>query len=162
LWQLSGLTNDTVVDGLNRNIMQEESSHRNLHPELHPLLLRFHEMSGESLRSVWRVYDESNLDKIVLGFDQNTLIVEANADDDTIVFHVVRNIDLNTEGWVDAGHSEPWRRFIGEVFGWGWITINQQDALDGILLSFNGITPQVMLSVMASSIKESLIIEPHP
>jgi hypothetical protein len=142
--------------------MKEETLHRNLHPELQPLLLRFHEISGESLRSVWRVYSENNLDKIVLGFDQNTLIVEADAYDDTIVFCIVRNRDLNTEGWVDTTHSEPWSRFIGEVFGWGWITINQQDALDGILLSFDGITPQVMLSVMASSIKESLIIEPRP
>jgi len=141
--------------------MQEESLHRNLHPELQPLLLQFHEISGKSLRSVWRVYNENNLDKIVLGFDQNTLMVEADAYDDTIVFRIVRNRDLNTEGWVDSGHSEPWSRFIGEVFGWGWITINQQDALDGILLSFDGITPQVMLSVMASSIKESLIIEPR-
>ena len=142
--------------------MQEESLHRNLHPELQPLLLRFHEISGKSLRSVWRVYDENNLDKIVLEFEQNTLVVEADADDDTIIFRIVNSSDLNTEGWVDAGHSEPWNRFIGEVFGWGWITVNQQDALDGILLSFGGITPQVMLSVMASSIKESLIVELRP
>jgi hypothetical protein len=142
--------------------MQEESLHRNLHPELQPLLLRFHEISEESLRSVWHVYTESNLDKIALGFDQNTLIVEADAYDDTIVFSIVRTTDFNTEGWVDTAHSEPWRRFIGKVFGWGWIIINQQDALDGILLSFDGITPQLMLSVMASSIKESLIIETRP
>lgn len=142
--------------------MQEESLHRNLHPELQPLLLRFHEISGKSLRSVWRVYNENNLDKIVLGFDQNTLVVEANAYDDTIAFRIVRTTELNTEGWVDTEHSEPWNRFIGGVFVWGWITINQQDALDGILLSFDGITPQVMLCVMASSIKESLIIESRP
>jgi hypothetical protein len=85
-----------------------------------------------------------------------------DAYNDTIMFRIVRSRDLNTEGWEDTGHSEPWRRFIGEVFGWGWITINQQDALDGILLSFDGITPQVMLNVMASSIKESLIIEARP
>ena len=142
--------------------MQEESLHRNLHPELQPLLLRFHEISGEALRSVWRVYYENTLDTIVLGFDKNTLIVEADAYDDTIVFRIVQNKVLNTAGWVDSGHSEPWRRFIGKVFGWGWIIINQQDALDGILLSFNGITPQVMLNVIASSIKESLIVELRP
>jgi Family of unknown function (DUF6334) len=43
---------------------------------------------------------------------------------------------------------------------WGWITINQQDALDGILISFGGISPQVMLNVIASSIKESVIQKP--
>lgn len=140
--------------------MHEEFLHRNVHPELQPLLLRFHGINGERLRSVWRVYHEGNLDKIVLGFDQDSLVVEADAEDDTIAFHVIRNSDRDTAGWVDTSRSEPWNRFIGEMFGWGWITINQQDALDGILLSFDGITPQVMLNVMASSIKESLISEP--
>jgi len=142
--------------------MKENTLHRNLHPELQPLLLQFHKISGEFLRSVWRVYNENDLDKVALGFDQNTLIVEADAYDDTIVFRVVRNTELNTEGWVDSGHSELWSRIVGRVFGWGWLAINQQDALDGILLSFDGITPQIMLSVMASSIKESLIIEHSP
>ena len=139
--------------------MNEESLHRNLHPELHSLLLQFHGINGEPLRSVWRVYDEGSLDKVVLEFDQDILVVEADPHDDTIAFHVIRNKDINTNGWTDASCSEPWCRFMGEMFGWGWITINQQDALDGILLSFDGITPQVMLNVMASSIKESLISE---
>jgi hypothetical protein len=46
---------------------------------------------------------------------------------------------------------------IGEAFGLGWITTNQQDALNGILLSFGGIRPQVMLNLVASSIVESVI-----
>lgn len=118
--------------------MKEESLQRNLHPELQPLLLRFHEISGESLRSVWRVYNENNLDKIVLGFDQKTLIVEADAYDDTIVFSIVRNGDLNTEGWVDTGHSEPWSRFIGEAFGWGWIQSTNKTLSMAFCLALTG------------------------
>lgn len=140
--------------------MPEESLHRNLHPDLHPLLLEFHGINGHPLREVWRVYTEESLDKIVLGFDQDSLVIEAEPYDDTIVFHLISNNDRHTVGWIDASHSEPWSGFIGEPFGWGWITINQQDALDGILLSFGGITPQVMLNVMASSIEEHIIRQP--
>jgi hypothetical protein len=68
-------------------------------------------------------------------------VVDAEPYDDTIVFHLSSNKDLKTDGWIDASPCEPWSGLIGEPFGWGWITINQQDALDGILLSFRGITP---------------------
>lgn len=135
----------------------EESLHRNLHPELHQLLLEFHGINGHPLRAVWRVYTDECLDKIVLEFEHNSLMVEAEPDDDSIRFHVINNADRDTNGWIDASRSEVWRDFVGEPFGWGWITINQQDVLDGVLLSFGGITPQVMLNVMASSIEESLI-----
>ncbi|HEX8163948.1 MAG TPA: DUF6334 family protein [Pyrinomonadaceae bacterium] len=119
--------------------------------------MEFHEVNGHPLRGVWRVYKEGSLDKIILGFDRHSLVVEAVSDDDTIAFHLIDNNDREMDGWIDAGHSEPWSGFIGETFGWGWITISQQDALDGVLLSFGGITPQVMLNVMASSIEESII-----
>jgi hypothetical protein len=83
--------------------------------------------------------------------------VEAEPYDDTIKFHVMSNANLDTSSWICASSSQPWNGLIGEPFGWGWITINQQDALDGILLSFGGLAPQVMLNVMASSIDESFI-----
>lgn len=140
--------------------MPAEPLHRNLHPDLHPLLLEFHGINGHRLRAVWRVYKDESLDKIVLGFDKDSLVVEAEPYDDTITFHLISNKDINTNGWLDASNSEPWIGFIGETFGWGWITINQQDGLDGILISFGGITPQVMLNVMASSIEESVIHQP--
>jgi hypothetical protein len=84
--------------------------------------------------------------------------MEAEPYDDTIKFHLISNNDRNTDGWIDASQSKPWSSFIGKTFGWGWITINQQDALDGILLSFDGIIPEVMLNVIASSIKEGIIL----
>jgi len=135
----------------------QESPNRNLHPDLHGFLAEFHRINGHPLRAVWHVYVEDCLDKIILEFDLDSLVVEAEPYDDTIVFSVTGNTDLITSGRIDASHTEPWRSFIGALMGWGWITINQQDALDGILLSFDGIFPQVMLSVMASSIKESNI-----
>ena len=137
-----------------------KSQHQNLHPDLHPLLLEFHRINALPLRAVWRVYTEECLNEIILEFDDDCLVVAAEPSDDTIVFHLVPKKDFKSGGSINASHSEPWRGFIGEEFGWGWITINQQDALDGILLSFGGITPQIMLSVMASTIKESIIRQP--
>lgn len=128
------------------------------YPDLDSLLLEFEGINRQVLRAVWRVYTEASLGKIVLGFDQDSLVVEAEPYDDTITIHLISNNDRNTDGWIDASHSKPWSNFIGQTFGWGWITINQQGYLDGILLSFDGIIPQVMLNVMASSISESIIL----
>ena len=131
----------------------KDQQHRNLHP----LPLEFHRINGHALRAVWHVYSDQCLDKIILEFDQDCLIAEAEPADDTIVFRSGSKSALSRDQWQDASNSEPWRDLIGRAFGWGWVTINQQDFLDGILLSFDGITPQVMLNVIASSIKESVI-----
>jgi len=40
-------------------------------------------------------------------------------------------------------------------FGWGWLTINQQGYIDGDMLSFAGITPRLLITVVASSLKVS-------
>lgn len=52
---------------------------------------------------------------------------------------MVSNSDYSTDGWTNADSSETWRMHIGKDFGWAWIAINQEDALDGLLLSFSGI-----------------------
>jgi hypothetical protein len=49
--------------------------------------------------------------------------------------------------------SSFWREFVGQPFGWGWAVMNQQGYSDGVLLSFGGVTPQVLLEVIASSLK---------
>jgi hypothetical protein len=138
-------------------VMLEESKNLNLHPNLHPLLLEFHRIEGYRLRSVRHVYVDLCLGEIALEFDQDCLIVKAEPSDDTIIFQTVSKGEYESDCSVDVSHSETWRRFIGESFGWGWVTINQQDAVDGILLSFGGVTPGVLLNVMASTIKESII-----
>src|SRR6266404_4385702 len=102
--------------------MSEELLHRNLHPDLHPLLLEFHGINGHPLRAVWHVCIEQCLDKVVLEFDQSCLIAEAEPYDDTMVFHLASNENLRRDGWRDVSSSEPWHGLIGETFGWGWIT----------------------------------------
>jgi len=134
-----------------------DTPHRKLHPDLHPLLLQFQEITGQPLESVWRVYEEQSLDKIILQFASLTFIIEAEPDDDTIKFEVASKQDPNTEDWLQASGIEPWSSVVGKPFSWGWLTINHFDALDGILLSFSGNTPQVLLTVVGSSIKESVV-----
>lgn len=134
-----------------------DTQDRKLHPDLHPLLLQFQELCGQPLETVWRVYEEQCLDKIILQFASLTVIIEAEPDDDTIKFHVTSK-QQPTEEWCQASGSEPWIGVIGKPFGWGWLTINHLDALDGILMSFSGNTPQVLLTVVGSSIKESIVL----
>ena len=134
-----------------------ETSHRKLHSDLHPLLLQFQETTGQPLESVWRVYEAQSLDKIILQFASLTFTIEAEPDDDTIKFDVTSKQQPN-KNWCQASSFEPWSRVVGKPFSWGWLTINHLDAIDGILLSFSGNTPQVLVTVVGSSIKESIVL----
>ena len=104
----------------------EEPQHRNLHPNLHPLLLEFHGIDGQLLRAVRHNYVEGCLAEIALEFDQDCLIVKAEPSDDTVTFHLIRKEDFKLDGSIDVGHSETWRNFIGNSFGWGWIVSTPQ------------------------------------
>ena len=123
---------------------------------LDPSLDNFRRIDGQVLRSVWQVSDEGCLSRITLYFDQSCFTIEARPDDDTVEFWTKDAAAVFKEG-IDASQSKPWNSLIGKSFGWGWVIINQQGYCDGVLLSFAGITPQVILNVVASSIVESTI-----
>ena len=124
---------------------------------LFPMLSEFHSISDRELQAVWQVYTEGSVDHIVLNFGSIALAVTADEDDDSIDFRVADPTDFRNPDDFDVSHLEPWKRFIGKSFGWGWVTVNQQGYCDGLLLSFEGVTPQVVLNVMASSIGAGLI-----
>lgn len=124
---------------------------------LAPMLSAFHSISDMSLQSVWQVHTDGSLDKLVLDFGRASLVVLADENDDSIDVVSTETADVGDVGVVDGSHLEPWSRFIGKPFGWGWVTVNQQGYCDGLLLSFGGIFPQVALNVIASSIKVSAI-----
>lgn len=124
---------------------------------LYPLLSPLGRLNEERLDSVWSLHMAGSLDCLVLKFGFSALIVRADPDDDTIEFSVSDSCDPNADGCVKADETEPWRGFIGKRCGWVWVTINQQGYCDGILLSFEGIYPGVILNVIASSIKIGLI-----
>ena len=126
---------------------------------LAPLLDAFHSVNGRVLRRVFRIYVHGCLDRLILQFDQLSLAIGAQPDTDTIEVMVEKSAATVTGDFVDATNSLPWSRFVGEPFGWGWIAMNQQGFCDGVLLSFQGITPEVLLNVVASSLKENVIIK---
>ncbi|MBI3658547.1 MAG: hypothetical protein HY232_19250 [Acidobacteria bacterium] len=124
---------------------------------LSPLLSVFHSISGQPLQAVWQIYTEGSLDRLILDFGSSSLVVIADENDDSIDCKISDATDLHKAGSVDASHLAPWNSFVGKSFGWGWVTINQQGYCDGLLLSFEGIIPQLALNVMASSIKVGMI-----
>jgi Family of unknown function (DUF6334) len=119
---------------------------------LFPVLSGFHEIGQQSLRAVWQTSTAACLDQIISDFDRLSLIVSAKQEDDSIDFDVVVAASVDRTGGVDASQLPEWKDLIDVPFGWGWVTVNQQGYCDGLLLSFGGIVPQVVLNVTASSI----------
>jgi hypothetical protein len=112
----------------------------------------FHELANLQLLSVQGMEADGSLDKLVLNFGLRSLILKANADDDTLRVQTVESLET-TETFTSSVDADLWKEFIGKRFGWGWVTVNQQGYLDGALLSFSGISPQILVTVVASSLK---------
>jgi hypothetical protein len=110
-------------------------------------------VNGLPLKAVRYGFEDNSLARIVLDFESKALIVRADEDDDTVEFWVVDSSHPERTQGDDAGQAHPWKDFVEQEFGWGWVTVNQQGYLDGLVLSFGGITPQLIVTVAASSLK---------
>lgn len=112
----------------------------------------FLSFEGLCIESVWCERVDDCLEKIILKFETESLVIKAVADDDTVQLLRVPNAELAEV----LQHAEPaprvFSKYVGQEFGWGWIAVNQQNYLDGVLLSFNDIVPNLLLSVIASSL----------
>ena len=113
----------------------------------------------ESLQAVYEKVTDESRETLVLQFTTKSLLFCANPDDDTISVCCGDSAVLNTPAWTRVDAKKPWKSLIGSVFGWGWITINQQGYCDGVLLSFNGVLPTIMLCVIASAITIHRLID---
>jgi hypothetical protein len=49
--------------------------------------------------------------------------------------------------------DKPWKKYVGKECGWTWLAWNQQGYLDSVLISFEGIEPNVLLNTIGSSIE---------
>jgi hypothetical protein len=127
---------------------------------LFPLLSIFHEMSGLSLKAVRQSEVEDELIGIEFDFESKVLIIRANGEDDTVELSSVESSIHKLSAGGSTNLDFPWRSSIGKEFGWGWVIVNQQGYLDGIALCFGGITPQFLITVVASSLKVSQIGAP--
>lgn len=122
------------------------------------------EIAGKTLQSVWEIERLGCVEQVILDFGPVSFVVLAISEDDSVAFWCMKTTDLDTNGRVDASQGEFWSKFIGEPFGWGWLTVNQQGYCDGMLLSFGGIVPQVVMNIKASSIawgRISMVAKPQ-
>jgi Family of unknown function (DUF6334) len=124
---------------------------------LSPTLAIFDVIAGQPLRSVWQVEEHGCLDRIILEFGKHSLVVTVAPDDDTVDLDVIDATGSSKPVGTEVSQTSPWRNFVGVAFGWGWIAVNQQGYCDTALLSFGGVAPQIMLNVVASSIKVAAI-----
>lgn len=103
---------------------------------------------GKVLTAV--LQDEVNeAECILLVFDSECLTFQCDPDLDvvTLSFGPVTPSDEAD----DLTASAAWSRFIGKEFFLGWLTVNQQGATDGVLLSFDGVVPEIGLNVVAAT-----------
>jgi hypothetical protein len=121
---------------------------------LYPVLSAFHSVGGLSLLQVSRLGQADCTTAYVLDFGSKRLVLKSCPDDDTIELSV--EIDDQPEA-INVSEAGPWKSFIGQPFGWGWLTTNQQGYIDGAMLSFAGIEPSILLTVAASSISVGII-----
>jgi hypothetical protein len=102
--------------------------------------------------------NENMLERIWLDFQHGSLEISAEPDDDTVNIVYLAQRSDRASG-IDATPADPWQPLIGKRFGWGWVIVNQQGYCDGAMLSFDGIRPGVLLTVVASALKVSAINE---
>lgn len=116
---------------------------------LFPLLSVFHEVDGAFLEGVTQVVADGSTVEIILQLGSKLLVITAVEEDDTV--------DLSIADGVSRGetvsHLQPWSQLIGKQIGWGWVTVNQQGYLDGVLLSFGGVVPELSITVVASALQ---------
>jgi hypothetical protein len=120
-----------------------------------PRLSVFQAIANLPLTSVSEKSSEGRLEEMVLSFGESCLMITANEEEDSLEVRAAQGAD--TDGFVNVSESEPWRTFVGKKFGWGWLTINQLGAWDGLILGFEAAAPQIMLHVRDSAIRVGVI-----
>ena len=121
-------------------------------------LSSFRAIDGLELQHVRQFETDGSVDRLILDFQSTSLLITADEDDDSITCNIAKGTAVDQGRGIDVRDREPWKSFIGRSFGWGWVTVNQQGYCDGLLLSFDGIVPQLVLNVIASSIKTGTIV----
>lgn len=107
----------------------------------------------QKLEEVWQRVEDGCRELIALKFSEGVLTFTVDPDTDTVE---VRRLDaeaFDPSGLVLAPATAPWTGLLGRPFGWGWAAVNQQGYQDGVLLSFGGLEPSVLLVVAASSLR---------
>lgn len=118
---------------------------------LFPLLTVFQEIDGARLDGVTQLGSDGAVLEIRLHVGSRFLGIKAVEEDDTIDLFLGGDQGVARGEAVD--HLQPWSNLLGKQIGWGWVMVNQQGYLDGILLSFGGVVPDLLIAVVASSLQ---------
>jgi hypothetical protein len=129
-----------------------------------PSLDAFDELSSEedlTLEDVFERVEDGCREAVALKFSNAVLTIKVDPDSDTMEVRCQRAELFDTAGMTSVRGSPAWVSLVGQVFGWGWVTINQQGYQDGVVLSFDGLEPNVMLTAAGSSIRIYSISPKH-
>jgi Family of unknown function (DUF6334) len=124
---------------------------------LYSVLTPFHEIAGLPLLTVKESTSHASLAEIALNFGPKSLLIRAEPEDDTVMISVFEHPEENKQ--IAPSSRAPWNKLIGLKFGWGALVINQQGYVDGVLLSFSGIEPQLLINAVASSLRVMQIVK---
>jgi hypothetical protein len=98
-------------------------------------------------------------DELILNLRECYFRFGVDIDTDTIVSEFQPSPFRGKKGYACVRSAGPWDKCVGKECGWTWFGWNQQGYLDTVLLSFDGIVPNVLLQTIASSV-EVFVISP--
>jgi hypothetical protein len=105
------------------------------------------------LRDVLQKVVHGCRDQLVLDLGECCLRFGVDVDTDTITGEFQSTPFRARKGFASVRADAAWKEHVGKECGWTWFGWNQQGYRDSVLISFNGIEPNVLLQTMASSIE---------
>ena len=105
------------------------------------------------LRGVFEHVVEECRNELVFDLADCYLLLRVEEDFDSLGIQFLETEFNPQSGYRSLNSVSPWNRFMGKECGWTWMGINQQGYVDSVMLSFAGIIPNILLHVIASSIK---------
>jgi len=96
-------------------------------------------------------------DELILNLGDCSLRFKVDIDTDTITSQFQPSSFRAKKGYVSIQAAELWKKFVGKECGWTWLAWNQQGYLDTVLISFDGIEPNVLLNTFGSSIEVHMV-----
>ncbi|MBI3410747.1 MAG: hypothetical protein HY040_20620 [Planctomycetes bacterium] len=130
-------------------------------PETYDPLLLPPRDAAYRLHDVFEKKVDGCRDELILDFGDCILTFEVDIDTDTISGQFQRGRFKPTNGYESVQAFRPWKKYIGKQCGWTWFAVNQQGYVDSALISFEGIEPNILLHVIASSM-ELFVINAMP
>lgn len=104
------------------------------------------------LRDVYERIIEGCRGELVLQWNDGCLFFRADTETDSLEAEFHEGAFTPAGNYRSLRSRSPWKDCLGKSCGWTWLAIDQEGYWDGALLSFDGIVPNVLLNVTASSI----------